>query len=39
MGEIKVGIIEISVFAYLAVLLFLARRNFRRVSRSLKKNI
>gem|GEM_PF-2364898 len=33
------GFIEISVVTYLLVLLFLARRSFRKVSRSLKKNI
>jgi len=32
------GFIEVSVVTYLLVLLFLARKNFRKVSRSLKKN-
>jgi hypothetical protein len=31
--------IEIGVVAYLIVLVFLARKNFRKVSRSLNKNI
>jgi Sec-independent protein translocase protein TatA len=31
--------IEIGVVAYLVVLVFLARKNFRKVSRSLNKNI
>jgi hypothetical protein len=31
--------IEIGVVTYLVILVFLARKNFRKVSRSLKKNI
>jgi Sec-independent protein translocase protein TatA len=33
------SLIEIGVIVYLVILVFLARKNFRKVSRSLNKNI